>query len=559
MLALWWFLPVLFAAPTSPRNVPLPPAHYLEIKLRADSLWASGKRTEALPLYETLLAANPEDGDLKVRRARGLWAAGRKNEALPLLIESFDSGFGNASLIAWWVATQEAANGDSTQAFQWIERSLESGLEHRPELKEDAGFAPIKDTAGFRRLAGFAPASIQDRVSGWRYDLDYFLGEAQRLHADPKRIAWSPAFVSAVDSLKKRVPELGDAAVALELQKIVVRLGDGHSAVYPMPTERIQFAGMLPVSFYVFRDGLFVIGADPDHQNLIGMRVERIGKVPAKTALSALGQVVSRDNANGMLWIGPLYLRSPDVLRAIGAVDAPGAVPLRLIDRKGASHDASLVPAPPKEMNERLLPPPGHPPAEWLARVGENYWDKPLPDLDAVYVQFNEVHDSENGPSIEAFARDVRDLLTHTGASNLIVDVRHNNGGNNFLVEPLVTLVAWHDFSDPKHRTFVITSRGTFSACQNFINRLERDPSVVYVGEPSSGKPNSAGENTPVELPWSGLHVSIASRWFQDSNPGDNRPYIPVSMPVAMSSEDWWQNRDPVMQALGEYLRSAKR
>jgi len=316
---------------------------------------------------------------------------------------------------------------------------------------------------------------------------------------------------------------------------------------------------MLPVSFYVFSDGLFIIGADPDYQHLVGMRVDRIGKTPAKTAVRALAQFVSRDNANGILWMGPLYLQSPDVLQAIGVLNAPGAVPLRLVDRKGDSHDVSLVAGPPQQMNERLLPPPGQTAPPWLARVNENYWDKSLPDQNAVYVQFNQVQDAENGSSIEMFAREVRDLLASTGASNLIIDVRHNNGGNNFLVQPLVALVAWHDFSNAAHRTFVITSRNTFSACQNFINRLERDPGVVYIGEPSSGKPNSAGENTPVELPWSGLHLSIASRWFQDSNPGDNRPYIPVSMPVAMSSEDWWQGRDPVMDALTEYLQKRKK
>lgn len=214
-----------------------------------------------------------------------------------------------------------------------------------------------------------------------------------------------------------------------------------------------------------------------------------------------------------------------------------------------------MNPAPPEHLNEKLPPPPGVKPPLWQAKMQENFWSAWLSGIDAVYVQFNQVQDSPD-LTIEDFAKSLRDTLRARGASNLVIDVRHNNGGDNTLLGPLFSLAAWHEFSSPRHRTFVITSRNTFSAGQNFLNRLERDTQAIFVGEPSSSRPNFAGENNAFELPWSGLRVSISSRWWQDSFPGDARPYIPVSMPVALSSEDWRTGRDPVMEALTEYLRS---
>jgi hypothetical protein len=100
----------------------------------------------------------------------------------------------------------------------------------------------------------------------------------------------------------------------------------------------------------------------------------------------------------------------------------------------------------------------------------------------------------------------------------------------------------------------VLTGPGVFSACQNLVNHLERATNAVFVGSPGASRPNFTGEDNWVELPWSGLRLSISSRWWQDSFPTDYRPYVPVSMPVALTSADWKAGRDPVLEELGAYL-----
>ena len=36
----------------------------------------------------------------------------------------------------------------------------------------------------------------------------------------------------------------------------------------------------------------------------------------------------------------------------------------------------------------------------------------------------------------------------------------------------------------------------------------------------------------------------------QDSEPTDRRPWIPPHLPVALSSRDWRENKDPVLDAV---------
>ncbi|MCB1685276.1 MAG: tetratricopeptide repeat protein [Pseudomonadales bacterium] len=550
------FLVTLVPSPAHAQTAqdPLGPVDHLALKLEADARWQTGDHAGAVPLYEKLVAAYPQGGDSMFRLARGLHEMGRTSDALPFAQRALEEGFADIEATALVLAQAMAQAGEREAAMAWLERALAAPLGDRPSLKRDDAFAELREDAQFRRIAGFAPADLKDRIAGWRYDLRFFVDEARRLHAAPDRRALSPAFAAAVAALSERVPELDDVAIAVELQRIIAeQLADGHSRIRPAPTARVPFPGMLPLEFYFFSDGLFVIGATQDHADLIGRRVLAIGDKPVDDILLDLAPFVSRDNDQGLLWLGPVYLRNPGFLRAMGYADTLDRVSLRL-DAQDGPRSVELAAEPPQSLSFSLRPAPARIPPRWQARSDEPYWHESLPTVSAVYLQFNQVLDADHGPSIGEFARLVRNTIEKTSARNLIIDVRHNSGGDNFLHWPLTRLAAWHGLASDAHRTFVITGRATFSACQDFLNFLDRGTDAIFVGELSSSRPNFVGEDTSVELPWSGLRLSISSRWWQDSYPTDLRPYIPLSMPVALSSAEWLAGRDPVLDALTQYL-----
>lgn len=537
---------LLSQTPLAPPADRLAPAEHWRTLSRADSIYASGDRAGAVALYERVVASDPRNGEALWRLARGRFESGDAPGAIRDAERAFEMGFGDEAGAAFQIARALAGAGRGEEALAWIERSLAAGMEDRPEYRLDDAFEGLRDDPRFRRLAGIPPDGEADREARWAHDLDFYLEEVRRLHAG--EAGGSGWFADSVAALKGRVGALTDVEVFAQLFRVTALLGDGHSVAYPMPTEAVPLPPLLPAVFHFFSDGVHVVDA-PD-EGLVGARVVAIEGHPVEEVLAALPAWIPRDNPMGVLWTGPLALRYSIFLHAMGFAGDPASVTFTVVGRDGARRDVALEPGGGPHYSGHLVPPPGDPPG-WLARMDENYWLEPRPDLDAVYVQFNQVREAGD-ESIEAFARRAADALA--GRRNLILDVRHNNGGNNFLIWPLVRLVMWHEMEDPANRTWVITGRNTFSAAQNFVNFLDRETDAVFVGEPSSSKPNFTGEDTFVMLPYSRLRVSISSRYWQDSWPGDGRIWIPVDVPVELSSEEWLSGRDPAMEALAAIL-----
>ncbi|MFB3084243.1 MAG: hypothetical protein ACE1Z4_12465, partial [Gammaproteobacteria bacterium] len=66
----------------------------------------------------------------------------------------------------------------------------------------------------------------------------------------------------------------------------------------------------------------------------------------------------------------------------------------------------------------------------------------------------------------------------------------------NFLVKPVIDGAVRSEKINEYGKLFVIIGRETFSACQNFVNRMERETNVLFVGEPTGSRPNFVGEDT---------------------------------------------------------------
>jgi C-terminal processing protease CtpA/Prc len=180
-----------------------------------------------------------------------------------------------------------------------------------------------------------------------------------------------------------------------------------------------------------------------------------------------------------------------------------------------------------------------------------------LPDGKTVYFQFNQVFD-EPGNTIEQFAARLRATLAASKIRNLIVDVRHNSGGNLNLFMPLFRAIVAFDTSREGAGLYVLTSRQTFSAAQVFVNQLDRYTSAIIAGEPTGSRPNFVGESAPATLPYSGLQMTISTRYHQTDDQ-DQRKWIAPKIPVDLSSEDYFANRDPVLDAVLEVIQRHSR
>jgi hypothetical protein len=393
-----------------------------------------------------------------------------------------------------------------------------------------------------------ADAAPADRVAGWTSDLAVWLDALRSQHYLLRQRPLPEPLRAAADRWRASVGDWSDERTLAELMRLAAMAGDGHTYVLPFGARRIA-SRIVPLRFYAFADGLFVIDAGPGLEECIGARVESLAGIQAEELMRRIRPFVARDNDEGVLWAGPFLLRFVGYLEAISDRRFPDRVPVRLLERSGKRVALDLVPESPPRM--RGLPkliasrlPGAPPPPLYLRNVSSNFWFEPVSPT-ALYVQFNQVQDGEE--SLAAFARRLGERLAEPRLRLLVVDVRHNNGGNLELLDPLIEVL--RRFNPDGRRLVVISGRNTFSAAQVFLARAEHEAHARIAGEPSSSKPNFVGEENVVELPWSGAIASISNR-YHETIPGDRRAFIAPVPRLVLSSADYFANRDPVLSAV---------
>jgi sugar lactone lactonase YvrE len=358
-------------------------------------------------------------------------------------------------------------------------------------------------------------------------------------------------FDAAVRRLREDIPRLTDNQIAVGSMRLFCRIGDGHTGIrgaFLAPEVRNR----APVKFYLFREGLFITDAHPRHADLAGAQVLRIGGHAVEEVLNSLKEVVLHDNDMGPPWLGPEFLRSLPVLNGLGIIPDDKSLPLTVRDAKG------------KERNVALPGDSGEPEGSWVsARKGAGapeplylkkrqvgYWFEYLPEKKLVYFQYNQVQDGGE-ETIEKFCGRLFRFIDDNEVRALVIDLRWNGGGNNFLNRPLVHGLIRCDKVNQPGKLFVVVGRNTFSAAMCAAADLERHTKAVFVGEPTGSSPNFVGESAViVHLPYSKLRASISDLYWQNSVAMDYRTWIAPQIYTPPTFAAYRANRDPALEAI---------
>jgi hypothetical protein len=529
------------------------PVEFWRDRQSADSLAGLGNAQAAESLYRRLAYADTTDVQLWFSLANTETALRHLPAAESAFVQVYDGGY-FAGTVAVQIARIEAQRGRQARALDWLDSALAHRLTSRASFQRDSAFFAYHDDPRFRAIAGMLPKQAFSRNAGWRYDLKFFASEARRVHTGFDRPAFSVSFTEAVADLGRKIPSLSDDQILAGLQHLAVLLGDGHSGVYlrNLPKSHRR----LPVDFYWFADGMYVVDARADHRDLIGSRVIQVGKMTPAQLVRALEPYVPRDNPMRILSLGVSFqLEYPFQLQALGAIDDTSHVPIVVEDTAGRARAVSLVADNTRIPQVRLAPrDTGSANPLWLRNPTANVWMTPLDDLRAVYVQYNACADTPN-QTIAAFATRLRTTLKDTSIRDLIIDVRRNGGGNSLLNQPLHLAIFQFAAMSPTRRIWVLAGRHTFSAAQNFVNYVERFTNAVFVGEPTGSSPNFTGENAEVVLPFSGVIADISNENHWSSFWDDQRPWVAPTIPVSLTAADYFSNRDPVLDAVSDIIR----
>ncbi len=527
----------------------------------ADRLFREAQYARAGEAFQRLCEENPYNGYFFYRMAMCHYHQKDYDRAIEGLKKAI--GLGRwVPASAYNIACCYALQGKADEALVWLDKAAEagfSGIEGR--VADDSDFNRIRQSDAYR--ARFRPEAKQSesRDEGWRRDLEFLTRRMEQTHVDLYRKVSRDAWREAVDALAAKIPDLEDHQVIVEIMRLTALVGDGHTLVFP-PRHGQRALHRLPLRFYLFREGLYVTSADAEYADLVGKRVVSVGGVSPQEALKRIEAITSTDNPMGHKWIGPGYLAVSEILHALDIAKDVGGVEIAVVNDDGRETRRFIKasPADPSFRSKWVLPngwrdaqPSGDARPIYLQKTDETFWRRHLPERNLVYCQINQMLNKPD-QTVAAFTEELFAFIEEKGATGLILDIRHNSGGNNFLNWPLIYGIIRNDQINQTGKLFTITGRNTFSAAVNLTNRLDAHTRTLFVGEPPSSRPNFVGETNQIRLPYSGLTVTASSRTWQDSLSDDARLWVAPHLVAEPTMAAYREGRDPALEAIFAYL-----
>lgn len=183
------------------------------------------------------------------------------------------------------------------------------------------------------------------------------------------------------------------------------------------------------------------------------------------------------------------------------------------------------------------------------------YWWTYLPESRTLYFQLNVVATRSSyskSTLLETWSAALASAdSANAPISRFVLDMRYNSGGDGSLVPTMVKgLIRRDTLLARQGHFFVVTSGKTFSAGVDFLAQLMKYVQPILVGEPAGAGLNASGDAGSIKLPYSGVVVSVSTRYTQMAPPGKSSEVIAVNVPAPMRGDDYFGRVDPALAAI---------
>jgi hypothetical protein len=400
------------------------------------------------------------------------------------------------------------------------------------------------------------PGEGEEDFSAWTPDIARLVELLEEHHPDPYHRNDREEWQRAARELEALLASCERHEAIMGFKKLIALAGDGHSGIRTPPAEN---AGRkwLPIHTQAFSDGVFLRTAHQDYRELFGQRIVEVEGVPIGEVFRRLLPFIGYDNLMGAIDMFPHALRDPWALHASGLTDElADEVEFTFEDTEGRRHVSMITASSDSWITNEWLDADfaQEGPKPLYRSADGNYSLTHLEDERLAYVYFESVRDDE-GETIAEFCERVFAFVEaeDNDIQKLVLDIRENGGGNNYLNQPLLHGLIQCERINQPGRLFVITGRDTFSAAMCLSVELERHTQALFVGEPTGATPNHYGDSVEFTLPASGLSVRCSQLFWQNSDPRDRRVWIYPDLPVETSFVEFEARRDPALEAILAY------
>ncbi len=396
------------------------------------------------------------------------------------------------------------------------------------------------------------PGQQEERVD-WQYEIDLLGRELASRHKELFFHTDSAAFFRSLDRVADQAGDKSVFHVSVELQQVMAGLGDAHTQVnyhYFIDKQSI-----LPLECYWFKDGLHILRAREDYQEMLGKKIRAINRYPIEQVIDSMSTLITSHNPSLVKNAIPRMITWAQLLDHFG-FGGSGTVELQLENPEGALN-SRIIELPARE-SEMVPVQPDSVPLGWQDRkffFRQVY----LPGDRLYYIQYNKCWSREaeklfgSGasalfmPSFKEFEKEVLETIRREDVEKLVLDLRFNSGGNSLQGTRFI-----HKLGKTKIRkhakVYLLVGRKTFSSAMiNAVDLMETFD-VVTLGENTGGKPNHFGEVKRFVLPESNLVVNYSTKYFTllDEDP----PAIIPDIHTPDTFEEYMKGTDPALEAV---------
>jgi len=382
----------------------------------------------------------------------------------------------------------------------------------------------------------------------WKEDMAFLAAELPKRHKNLFFKLTEDQWKQKVKALDDSIPTLAEGGILAGLLELVASVGDQHTMIGISESKALT---VLPLLFYWFSDGIFVLGASEEYKAAIGCRLEKIGSVAVEEACERISKLYAWDNESSKRNGAPTFLMVPQFLQAMKIIPNADEVALTLTDAQGKVKMIKVRPVKPspglkmvEAFDASKTPTP-------LSRKSPElpYWAEYVDKGNLVYFQYNQCVDSPGKPFAE-MRSGVEKLLEEHKDARLVIDLRRNGGGNSSVLDPFITALKENKDLNRKGQLYVIIGRRTFSSAILNAARLRNETQAIFVGEATGSSANHYGEVKTFELPNSKLKVAYSTNYFKYS---DTDGFIVPDIPAEPSFSDYVKGIDPALDAIAPY------
>ena len=397
----------------------------------------------------------------------------------------------------------------------------------------------------------------QENEIDWTYEIDLLGKELAQKHCNLFFQTDSTTFFRAFDQIARKAPELSLFDNSVRLQQVIAGLGDANTSInYHF---NIEGKSILPLDFYWFEDGIYVMKGRKEQQEIVGKRLTAINGYPLEQIIDSMATLLVTDNVYSLKSQLPRMLTWTPLLKHFGF---SGLKDFELQYETGQRGKAKLYVPLYDKVGEEVSIQPEKLPLGWQDRKSY-FLDHYFPDERIYYIQYNKCWSREveedfgSGatalfmPSFKEFEKQVFLTIRKREIDKLVFDLRFNDGGNSSQGTNFIKKLSKLQLQG-LGKIYVIVGRETSSAAVintvDFMKNLE----VVVVGEGTGGRPNHYGEVKRFVLPESRLVVNYSTRYFDLLE--ENVPSIMPDIETPLYFQQYLNGTDPALEAIRNHL-----